>query len=178
VALIVRLADLPQSKEAARQAEAIFWDSAGTRQFAGEVERAAYRDLWFGRYLSHAGGEFFIALDEAGDAAGYLAGALTSNAPPLPGPDYYTLFPAELIARHPAHLHVNVRAGLRGAGVGAALVRAFAEHCRAQGAAGVHAVTAQGSRPAAFFIKCGLAPCAAADWRGRALVFLGRQFPD
>jgi GNAT superfamily N-acetyltransferase len=178
MARIVRLADLPQSKETVRQAEAIFWDSAATRQFAGESERAAYRDLWFGRYLGHTRGEFFLALDGAGTVAGYLAGALISNAPPLPGPDYYALFPAELIACHPAHLHVNVRAGLRGAGVGAELVRAFAEHCRVQGAAGFHAVTAQGSRAAAFFEKCGLTPCAAADWRGRSLVFLGRQFPD
>ena len=178
MARIARLAGLPEGAEAAREAEAIFWESAGTRHFAGEAERAAYRDLWFGRYLGHARGEFFIALDEAGDVAGYLAGALISNAPPLPGPDYYALFLAELIVRHPAHLHVNVRAGLRGAGVGAALMRAFAEHCRAQGAAGFHAVTAQGSRAAAFFAKCGLAPCAAVDWRGRALVFLGRQFAD
>ena len=132
----IRFADLAEEPEVARQAEAIFWESAATRQFAGEAERGAYRDLWFGRYLGHARGEFFLALDEAGDVAGYLAGALISNAPPLPGPDYYALFPAGLIARHPAHLHVNVRAGLRGAGVGAELVRASAEHCRAQGAAG------------------------------------------
>jgi GNAT superfamily N-acetyltransferase len=175
VARIVRLADLTEG--AAREAEAIFWESAATRQFAGDAERAAYRDLWFGRYLGHAPGEFFLALDEVGAVAGYLAGALVSNAPPLPGPDYYALFPAGLIARHPAHLHVNVRAGLRGAGVGAELLRAFAEHCRAQGVAGLHAVTAQGSRAATFFTKCGLTPCAAADWRRRTLVFLGRQFP-
>jgi GNAT superfamily N-acetyltransferase len=176
---IVRLAEMRGgSAQAVSEAEAIFWESAGTRQFTGEAERVAYRSLWFGRYLEHAPGEFLLALDEAGEVAGYLAGAAVSNASPVPGPDYYPLFPDALIAAYPAHLHANVRAGSRGAGIGAALVRTFAAHCRAQGLPGVHAVTARGSRAAAFFGKCGLAECAAVEWRGRPLVFLARHLAD
>jgi GNAT superfamily N-acetyltransferase len=171
----MRLAEFAHGRAAATgQAEAIFWESAATRRFADDADRAAYRDLWFGRYLHHAPDAFFLALGEAGEVAGYLAGAPVSDAAPLPGPDYYPLFPAQLIAAHPAHLHVNIRAGLRGTGIGAALMRAFAEYCRARGLPGLHAVTADGSRSAAFFGQCGLARCATAEWRGRRLALLGR----
>jgi GNAT superfamily N-acetyltransferase len=166
--LIVGLAERPG---AAAEAEAIFWESAGTKTFASGAERTAYRDLWFGRYLEHAPGEFFLALGDD-SVIGYLAGSVISDAPPLPGPDYYPLFPAELIAHYPAHIHVNVRADHRGRGIGAELVHAFAQRRRTHEAAGFHAVTAEGSRSAAFFEKCGLRSAAGATWLNRPLKFL------
>lgn len=169
---IVRLAELRERGAALAGAEAVFWQTAGTASFAGEAERAAYRDLWLGRYIAHAAGEFFLVLSPAGAVIGYLAGSLVSDAPPLPGPDYYALFPPALMQRYPAHLHVNVQADSRSAGVGAALVRAFLDHCRRHGSPGVHAVTAAGSGSAAFFERCGLSPRARAEWRGRELAFL------
>jgi GNAT superfamily N-acetyltransferase len=172
---IICLTEFADPAKAAAEAEAIFWESARTRQFASAAERAQYRDLWFGRYLDHARGEFFLAFGAGGAVTGYLAGSRISDAPPLPGPDYYALIPPGLVARHPAHLHVNIRADRRGTGVGAALMRGFAEHCLANGAPGLHAVTAAGSRAAAFFAKCGLAPRAEIAWRGRALVFLATR---
>ena len=153
------------------QIEAIFFDSAATQNFASEADRAAYRDLWLGRYLEHAPGEFLLALGD-GSVIGYLAGSLISNSPPLPGPDYYPLFPAELIAHYPAHIHVNVRADHRGRGIGAGLVHAFAQRRRTHETAGFHAVTAEGSRSAAFFEKCGLRSAAGATWLNRPLKFL------
>jgi GNAT superfamily N-acetyltransferase len=175
---MARIAALPALADAAQalaqaQAEAIFWDAAATQRFATAEERAAFHDLWFGRYVRHAPREFLLALGPEGDVRGYLAGALLSDAPPLPGPDYFAHFPPELIARFPAHLHVNIRADMRSAGLGADLVRAFVDHCRAEGMPGLHAVTAQGSGAAAFFERCGLLPRATADWRGRELAFLG-----
>jgi GNAT superfamily N-acetyltransferase len=169
---ITCLTDVADAAKAVAEAEAIFWESAGTRQFGSEVERADYRDLWFGRYLDHARGEFFLALGPGGAVTGYLAGALVSDAPPLPGPDYYQLLPSGLAARYPAHLHVNVHADRRGTGVGAALLRGFADHCLTNRAPGLHAVTAAGSRAAAFFQRRGLTPRAEVAWQGRALVFL------
>ncbi len=165
------------AEKALAEAEAIFWDSAATKRFAREQARADFRELWFGRYVVHAPGEFFLALGPEGDTLGYLAGALVSDAPPLPGPDYFAHFPPDLIARFPAHIHVNIRADKRSMGVGADLVRAFAEHCRTLAVPGLHAVTALGSGAAAFFEKCGLAPRAEADWRGGDLVFLGLPLP-
>ena len=172
MARILQLAASDDQGTALAQAEAIFWESAGTKSFPAEAARSAYRELWFSRYLCHAAGEFFLALVPEGDVIGYLTGALISNQPPLPGPDYYPLFPPELVRHFPAHLHVNVRADCRGIGVGAALVQVFMEHCRAEGLPGLHAVTRAGSRSAAFFEKCGLALEGEALWRERRLAFL------
>jgi GNAT superfamily N-acetyltransferase len=172
---VVRLTELADRKVAEVQAEAVFWASAGARRFESEGAHRAYRSLWFGRYLQHAPDEFFVALGAQDEVLGYLAGALASNAAPLAGPDYYPLFPPELVARFPAHIHVNVAADRRSAGLGAALVRAFAEHCRKRRTPGLHAVTASGTRSAAFFEKCGLGQRGAARWRGRDLAFLGMQ---
>ena len=155
-----------------RQVEAIFFDSAATRSFATEAERAAFRELWLGRYLRHCPREFLVAMGPGGEAVGYLAGALFSNREPLPGPDYYDAFPGALIEAYPAHIHVNVRHDLRGQAVGSALIEAFRAICLEHGASGFHAVTATQSRAAAFFTRCGLDKRATADWRGRALAFL------
>ncbi len=173
---IVRLAELADTARARgeAEAEAIFWETAGTTQFADDAGRAAYRDLWFGRYLAYAPEAFFLAMAPDDTVLGYLAGSFISDAAPLAGPDYYPLFPPELVARHPAHIHVNVRADSRSGGIGAGLIEAFAGHCRARRLPGLHAVTAAQSRSAAFFAKCGLVPSASATWRGRSLAFLAR----
>jgi GNAT superfamily N-acetyltransferase len=169
---IIRLAEAADEAVVVAAAEGIFWETAGTEHFPDEAARSAYRELWFSRYLSHAPGEFFLALAAEGEVIGYLAGTLISDQRPLPGPDYYPLFPQELVGRFPAHLHVNVREDCRGTGVGAALVQAFMEHCRAECCPGLHAVTRAGSRSAAFFQKCGLALEGEALWRERRLAFL------
>jgi GNAT superfamily N-acetyltransferase len=154
------------------QIEAIFFDSAATQNFASEAERAAYRDLWLGRYVRHCPRQFLVASDPGGDVVGYLAGALFSNKEPLPGPDYYDAFPAALIDAYPAHLHVNVRHDHRGRNVGSTLIDAFRAICREHDVPGLHAVTAAENRAAAFFTRCGLEERATADWRGRRLAFL------
>jgi GNAT superfamily N-acetyltransferase len=172
MARIVRLLEAADRAGAINAAEAVFWESASTKNFTDEAARSGYRELWFSRYLRHAAGQFLLAVAAEGEVIGYLAGALISDKPPLSGPDYYPLFPPELIQRFPAHLHVNVRADRRGTGIGAALVQAFIEHCHAENSPGLHAVTRAGSRSAAFFRKCGLAPDGEAVWRGRRLSFL------
>ena len=173
---IVQLSTLIEDRSALlEQAEAIFWDSAPVRNFAEEAARADYRELWFGRYEQHAPEEFLLALGDDNDVRGYLAGSLISNAPPMPGPDYYELFRPRLIERHPAHLHINIRAYLRNTGIGGELMRAFYKHCRSKKVEGVHAVTMAGSRPAAFFEKRGLTLLGKAEWRGRPIAFMGRR---
>jgi GNAT superfamily N-acetyltransferase len=172
------IAALAEVDEAAvlPQIEAIFFDSAATQSFAFEAERAAFRDLWLGRYMRHCPRQFLVATGADGGVAAYLAGALFSNREPLPGPDYYAAFPAALIDAYPAHLHVNVRRDLRGQTVGSTLIDAFRAICRADEAHGLHAVTASASRAAAFFTRCGLKERATAEWRGRQLAFLAEHF--
>jgi GNAT superfamily N-acetyltransferase len=173
---VARLTELAEPQRALAEAEAIFWSSAGARRFESEGAHRAYRELWFSRYAQQVPGEFFLMLGYQDEVLGYLAGSPESNAASIPGPDYYALFPAALIAGFPAHIHVNVRADRRSGGLGVLLVRAFAEHCRKGQIPGFHAVTASATRSAAFFEKCGLSPRAKANWRGRDLVFLGAQF--
>ena len=156
------------------QIDAIFFDSAVTRGFASDAERAAYRELWLGRYVRHCPEAFLVARGPDDAVAGYLAGALFSNREPLPGPDYYDGFPAALIEAYPAHLHVNVRADCRGRSVGSALIEAFRAICREHDAPGLHAVTAADSRAAAFFTRCSLDERATIDWRGRPLALFVR----
>jgi hypothetical protein len=189
--------------------EAIFFANAGTKSFASEAERDAYRELWLGRYLQHCPEACFVALAPAPDldrhpgspkgcpgsreaaqhetadnacgasgvttagVAGYLAGSLCSNRDPLLGPDYYALFSPAVIAAHPAHIHVNIRDGLRGRQIGAKLVAAFRTLCVERQVPGFHAVTTAGSGAARFFTQCGMARQAEAEWRGRRVVFLG-----
>ena len=98
---IVRLDEAGGAERWREEIEAIFFANAGTKDFASEGERDAYRELWLGRYLRHCSAECFIALTEDAAVAGYLAGALVSNRDPLPGPDYYALFSPALVAAHP-----------------------------------------------------------------------------
>ncbi|MGB0087571.1 MAG: GNAT family N-acetyltransferase [Rhodomicrobiaceae bacterium] len=155
--------------------DAIFFDSAATKTFASQDERAAYRELWLGRYLRHCPADCFVALDAGGSVMGYLAGSLFSDRAPLAGPDYYTLCPPALVDIYPAHVHVNVRADCRGREAGSELVAAFRAHCGANGIGGLHAVTTAGSKAASFFEHCGLAERATASWRDRQIVFLGES---
>jgi GNAT superfamily N-acetyltransferase len=172
---IVRLDEAGGAERWRGEIETIFFANAGTKDFASEEEREAYRELWLGRYLRHCPAGCFVALTGNATVAGYLAGALISNRDPLPGPDYYGLFPPELIAAHPAHIHVNIREDVRGQRIGARLIAAFRALCLEEHALGLHAVTAANSRAANFFMQCGMAQQAEANWRGRRIVFLGER---
>jgi GNAT superfamily N-acetyltransferase len=172
---IVALSEVVGSEEPRAGVEAIFFAGAATQAFPSSEARDAYRDLWLGRYMRAFPEMFLIALDGDGRAVGYLAGSPVSDAPPLPGPDYYRLFPKALIEACPAHIHVNIRADLRGGGLGQMLIAAFHRDCVHRGLPGLHAVTAADSRAAHFFARCGLAPLERIAWNGRSIVFLGEH---
>jgi GNAT superfamily N-acetyltransferase len=80
-----------------------------------------------------------------------------------------------LTKRFPAHLHINLDAGFRSQGIGAALIEAFAARAKRAGAAGLHAVTGKGVRNVGFYLRCGFTERATAVWNGREIVFLGRE---
>ena len=172
MARIVPLAEVGDPVAACAELDAIFFDSAARKSFASQRERAAYRELWLGRYLRHCPSDCFVGLDARDAVAGYLAGTLFSDRTPLAGPDYYTLFPPALVDIYPAHVHVNVRADCRGRETGSELVAAFRAHCRANGIGGLHAVTTAGSKAASFFEHCGMEERATAVWRNRKIAFL------
>jgi GNAT superfamily N-acetyltransferase len=157
------------------QIETVFFESSARKEFSSPQARAAFHELWLGRYLRHCAQDFFVALDDDSKVAGYLAGSLYSNEYPMVGPDIYALFPAGLLAAYPAHIHVNVRKDARGQGIGALLIVAFVHHCRMHSAHGFHAITSANSRSAHFFERCGLLDVADAEWNNRQIVMLGRR---
>jgi GNAT superfamily N-acetyltransferase len=157
------------------QIDEIFFESAVRKGFASQSARTAFHELWLGRYLHHCAGDCFVALDDGAYVAGYLAGSMTSNEDPLPGPDVYALFSKRLVKAYPAHIHVNVRRDCRGEGLGALLIAAFTHHCSQKRVRGFHAITAGGSRPAKFFQRCGMENVAEADWNSRQVVMLGQR---
>lgn len=84
--------------------------------------------------------------------------------------------PDAIVARYPAHLHINLLPRLRGCGVGRALMERWLRAAREQGARGVHlAVGAHNIRAIYFYGKAGFRelhappPMAGAIWLGRLI---------
>ena len=157
------------------QIDAIFWQTAA-RTFPPGVERDAFRERWLGRYLK-GGDVVLVALAGGARVVGYLVGAVTDPSAEARFADigYFAKDFAALTPRFPAHLHINLDAGFRSQGIGAALIEAFAARAKRAGAAGIHAVTGKGLRNVGFYVRCGFTERAAAVWNGREIVFLGRE---
>lgn len=174
-ARVVRLADLaPDARHTARITD-IFYGASATRSFASEVARAAFEERWLGRYLSHDPDLVHVALSADGEVVGYLVAATDdpARAPRFSDIAYFK-DAAAVTVRFPAHLHINLDEGWRGAGIGQALIEALVvELCR-RGVPGVHVVTGRQSRNVSFYRRAGFAEVAALEWDGKPLVMLGR----
>jgi GNAT superfamily N-acetyltransferase len=142
---------------------------------AEPLARAAFRERWLGRYLDHYLDSFFVGVAPDGTALGYLAGCLDDAArTPLFGDlGFYRDF-AALGAAYPGHLHVNVAAHVRGRGIGAALIEAFAAQAAAAGLAGIHIVTNAAARNVGFYHRNGFRQLATCRWNEATNVFMGR----
>ncbi len=153
----------------------IFFSASGTQSFASGAAKAAFRERWFGSYLSLNPEETFIATSADGRGAGYLVGALDDPArdPRHAALGYFPAF-APLTAVYPAHLHINVAAQYRSAGIGARLIAAFATYASAKGAPGMHVVTGEGMRNVGFYLRNGFETVARTEWNSRSFVMLGR----
>ena len=176
---IVRWLDLRDQQQARTDIERIFFAASGTQTFATAAAKCAFLERWLGRYFEHDPGLVFVALAGAKPEqriTGYLAGSLDdpAKAPRFNDIGYFAMF-AELTARYPAHLHVNLVASGRGAGTGSRLVEAFAGSVRAAGLAGVHVVTGLGVRNVSFYERLGFAERGRLETSGKAIVFLGRE---
>ena len=54
--------------------DSIFFESSAKQEFADQAERDAFRERWLGRYIEKHRDSFFVAIDDDGNAIGYLAG--------------------------------------------------------------------------------------------------------
>ena len=156
--------------------ERIFFASAGRTTFADEAERSAFRERWLERYLVHDRHHVFLARDEGGGLIGYLVGCLDDPALTERFRDisYYAGF-ADLTARYPAHLHINLDPAWRSQGIGGRLIGSFARQAAQAGAAGVHVVTGAEARNVGFYRRCGFEPLRDAHWNGAAILLMGRD---
>jgi GNAT superfamily N-acetyltransferase len=173
---VLRYAERDAGAETRSAIDRIFFASSNTKSFASEAARAAFRERWLGRYLTHFSPCCFVAADAGGGVIGYLVGSLEDPARDAAFADiaHFQTF-SHLTARYPAQLHVNVDEDWRGHGIGAALVAAFVAHARSSAVPGVHIVTSRGARNVRFYERNGFREFDAAMAGGHELVFLGRS---
>jgi GNAT superfamily N-acetyltransferase len=165
--VIRRWPDVPHGKRLMAELDAIFFEASNTKSFASAAARAAFRERWFGRYLTQHPRCAYLAMAADGTVAGYLVGALHEGS----GYDGF----AAVAAAYPAHLHVNLAPVFRNLGIGAALIEAFAKDAKDAGVAGMHVVTSAGARNVRFYERVGFRERARTVVNGRELVFLGRR---
>jgi GNAT superfamily N-acetyltransferase len=179
IAQIHRWSDIADRARLMPAIDRIFFEASATRSFASDAAREEFRERWLGRYLVHDPGFAYVAVDTAGGPIGYLVGCLDdpARAPRFADIGYFARF-ADLTARFPAHLHVNLAPAARNEGLGGALVGRFAADAASAGAPGLHVVTSQTSRNVAFYERNGFAPLAAIrSATGMVQLFLGKSLP-
>jgi GNAT superfamily N-acetyltransferase len=173
---IVRWCEVETPEAILAGLERVLFATAGPRVFKSDAERAAFRWRWLGQFLEYDGAQALVALARDGTVAGYLVGCFDDPAK-LARFDELSYFQdfAPLTARYPAHLHINLDAAFRGAGLGSRLIAAFVEMAAAAGVAGVHVVTGRGARNVGFYNRNGFVERGYMTWNGREIVFLGRE---
>lgn len=175
-----RWCDIPDSERLLPVLDAIFFEASLTKNFADDGARAAFRERWLGRYLTHDPGLADVAMVPAAVGTfrivGYLVGALDDPARSARFRDIgYFAKLADLTAQFPAHLHINLAPDARGSGIGGRLVERFAEQVAENGLPGLHVVTGANSRNVSFYRRCGLDEAHPFEWNGSELVLLGRR---
>lgn len=156
--------------------DAIFFEASATRCFVDANERAAFRERWLGRYLLHFPSDAFLAVAANGDIVGYVVGCLDDPAGNslFSDIDYFETF-AHQTTRYPAHLHINVDADTRSAGVGARLLTRFVARAASAGSPGVHVVTGMNSRNVRFYNRQGFVERGRHMSNDTGIVFLARK---
>jgi GNAT superfamily N-acetyltransferase len=156
--------------------ERIFFGASGRASFASAAARAEFHERWLGRYLLHDRAHAFVARGDDGRIAGYLIGCVDDPAQTDRFDDIsYFAELADLTARYPAHLHINLDTAWRNQGIGARLIAAFVEHAARRRVRGVHVVTGAAARNVGFYRREGFEPLRELGWNSARIVILGRS---
>jgi GNAT superfamily N-acetyltransferase len=172
---VARLVDEANWKSFLPTVDSIFFAASRIQLFGDESERRSFKAKWLDRYLYHYIDNFFVALADNGDLAGYLAGCLENPTlnPLFDDLAYYKFF-APYCASYPCHLHVNVAARYHNYGVGTALVETFAAQASNAQSSGIHIVTNEGARNVRFYERNKFRTLSTTNSNGTRVVFMGR----
>jgi GNAT superfamily N-acetyltransferase len=172
---IARLVEETDWRGVLPQIDEIFFATSAVQTFRDEQHRASFKLRWLGRYLEQFTNSFFIARDEDGRVAGFLAGCLDNPAlsPVFNDTGIYRVF-ASLCPQYPCHLHVNVDTHFRNRRVGTALIEAFVAHARSYHAPGLHVITDKGPK-LRFYERNGFRTLAMTRWSGVEVLFMARR---
>jgi GNAT superfamily N-acetyltransferase len=154
---ILRLDSIPSPDRPERLEEArlIFEETAPPLTSLSPDAKKAFEHKYFGIYLETPG-SFFLACDRK-QVLGYLAGAPETLPLHFALNPYLEQFRAEIEDHFPAHLHLNLAAAARGAGLGSKLIDRYVRDLLRQqhGPSGVHVVTAKDAENVGFYLKNG-----------------------
>ncbi len=163
---IRRWDEIADKEQLSAALDAIFFEASGTKSFASNEARAAFRERWLSRYFIQHPRWAYLALTSSGTLVGYLVGAINEAT----GFEDF----AGVAQQFPAHLHVNLAPHYRSRGIGAQLIEAFAVDAARAGAIGMHVVTSVDARNVLFYERIGFSERARTTVNGRELAFLGR----
>jgi GNAT superfamily N-acetyltransferase len=159
-----------------RDIDKIFFESSAKRDFCSEEEKQIFREVSLGRYLVRHRDSFFVALDDARRAVGYLAGCLENPTKLDHFNDIaYFRYIDDICQNYPAHLHVNVADQYRNRGLGTALVERFAEWAKLHSVERIQVVTSSGSRSIPFYRRLGFRELRTFPWTSVTSVCMGRK---
>ncbi|RTL63830.1 MAG: N-acetyltransferase [Hyphomicrobiales bacterium] len=155
--------------------EAIFFATAA-RPYPEGPERDAFLEKWLGRFLAAPDDVLLVALD--GDqVVGYLVGTFENAAvsPRFRDMPHFRENFVRQCALYPAHLHINLHAEYRSAGLGARMLDIFAGLVAEAGLPGMHVTTGRGMRNVGFYLRCGFVEAGSLERAGGVMLFLGRR---
>jgi GNAT superfamily N-acetyltransferase len=156
--------------------DSIFFESSAKQDFCSPEERSSFRERLVGRYAEKHRESFFVALDDAKRAIGYLAGCLENPSDLHHFDDIAYFKTIQHICRlYPAHFHVNIATQHRNQGVGTLLVERFVDWAKIHSVAGIHIVTAQTSRSVPFYRRSGFRELLTFPWNSGVAVCMGRK---
>lgn len=176
--LIRRYLEIPGGAEHIPAIDAIFFEASSVKDFTDDAARAAFRERWLGRYLTHYPEWAYLAFDAEGHLLGYLCGCIDdpNGMPRFADIVYFSAFQF-LTINYPAHLHINLDHRHRGQGTGTLLIDAFVRDATDAGVQGMHLVTSRGARNVRFYEQCGFRELGALIHGKGEIVFLARKLP-
>ena len=144
--------------------------------FASADARAEFQHIWLGRYFLNAESLIWVAYDAERLPVGYILVQTNALTPADWRTDYpyYRSFQA-LLEDYPAHLHINIREGYRGSGLGARLLEQACTATAEAGAPGIHLITAADARNVGFYLANGFREVAR-ETSDKTRVMLARSF--